>query len=182
VEDNAGTDIARFAYDGLGRRIKKEDVAGGKTYDYYYNEDWQVLEVRRNGVSFPHEQFVWHPYYIDALAARFYDANTNGAVVEHYYCHDANFNVTAVVNASGTVLERYAYTPYGELTVMNASFSPISASTIGNSYTFTGREFDAETGLYHFRNRYYHAQLGRFVTRDPIAYGDGPAFYSCHFN
>jgi RHS repeat-associated protein len=129
-----------------------------------------VLEVRRNGVSFPHEQFVWHPNYIDALAARFYDANTNNSVVEHYYCHDANFNVTAVVNTSGTVLERYAYTPYGELTVMNASFSPISASTIGNSYTFTGREFDAETGLYHFRNRYYHAQLGRSVSRDPIGY------------
>jgi RHS repeat-associated protein len=90
--------------------------------------------------------------------------------VEHYYCHDANFNVTAVVNTSGTVLERYAYTPYGELTVMNASFSPISASTIGNSYTFTGREFDAETGLFHYRNRYYHAQLGRFLSRDPIGY------------
>jgi RHS repeat-associated protein len=54
---------------------------------------------------------------------------------------------------------------------MNASFSPISASTIGNSYTFTGREFDAETGLYHFRNRDYHAQLGRFMSRDPIGYG-----------
>ena len=64
------------------------------------------------------------PNYIDSLAARFYDATTGGTVVEHYYCHDANFNVTAVVNASGTVLERYAYTPYGELTVLDANFAP----------------------------------------------------------
>jgi RHS repeat-associated protein len=75
-----------------------------------------------------------------------------------------------VHNISGTVVERYTYSPYGELTIMNASFTPISASTIANSYTFTGREYDAETGLFHYRNRYYHAQLGRFISRDPIEY------------
>ena len=41
---------------------------------------------------------------------------------------------------------------------------------IANPYTFTGRRFDEETGLYYYRNRYYHAQLGRFVSRDPIGY------------
>ena len=39
-----------------------------------------------------------------------------------------------------------------------------------NSCTYTGRAINDENGLYyHYRNRYYHAQLGRFVTRDPIA-------------
>ena len=37
--------------------------------------------------------------------------------------------------------------------------------------TFTGRRLDDETGLFYYRNRYYHAQLGRFVTRDPTGYG-----------
>ena len=39
-----------------------------------------------------------------------------------------------------------------------------------NPYTYTGRRFDEETGIYQYRYRYYHAQLGRFVTRDPIEY------------
>ena len=39
-----------------------------------------------------------------------------------------------------------------------------------NHYTYTGRRFDSETGLYYYRNRYYDAQLGRFVSRDPAGY------------
>jgi RHS repeat-associated protein len=173
VRDSGGTILVAFAYDGLNRRITKVDLPGGKTYDYYHNEQWQVIEVRRNADDQPLEQFVWHPYYIDALAVRFYDANTNGSILEHYYGHDANFNVTVVFDVGGAVQERYAYTPYGELTMMNASFSTISSSAIANSYTYTGREYDVETGLYHYRNRYYHAQLGRFLNRDPIGYWDG---------
>ena len=39
---------------------------------------------------------------------------------------------------------------------------------IANPYIFTGRRFDDETGLYCYRNRYYSAELGRFVSRDPL--------------
>ena len=42
------------------------------------------------------------------------------------------------------------------------------ADNLANPYTFTGRRFDEETGIYQFRYRYYHAQLGRFVSRDPL--------------
>jgi protein associated with RNAse G/E len=52
-------------------------------------------------------QYVWHPYYIDALAVRYYDADTDGSSVDHYYTHEANFNVTAVTEDDGDVLERY---------------------------------------------------------------------------
>ena len=31
-----------------------------------------------------------------------------------------------------------------------------------------------ETGLYYYRHRIYHAQLGRFCSRDPLGYADGP--------
>jgi RHS repeat-associated protein len=33
---------------------------------------------------------------------------------------------------------------------------------------FTGREYDAETGLYYYRNRYYDNGIGRFISVDPI--------------
>jgi RHS repeat-associated protein len=53
---------------------------------------------------------------------------------------------------------------------MDSSFSTISGTAYGNSVTYTGRQLDWETGLYYYRNRYYHAQLGNFVSRDPIGY------------
>ena len=37
------SDIAEFAYDALGRRIRKIDSAAGKTALYYHNHNWQVL-------------------------------------------------------------------------------------------------------------------------------------------
>ena len=55
-------------------------------------------------------------------------------------------------------------------------------TVITNPYTFTGRRLDDETGLFYYRNRYYHAQLGRFVTRDPIGYeGGGWNLYAAYF-
>jgi RHS repeat-associated protein len=35
-------------------------------------------------------------------------------------------------------------------------------------YTYTGREYDPETGLYYYRARYYDPKIGRFLQEDPI--------------
>ena len=40
---------------------------------------------------------------------------------------------------------------------------------------------DPESGIMHFRNRYYSGELGRFVTRDPIVYRDGMNLYAGYF-
>ena len=167
---------ATYEYDGLGRRIVKDVYAGtANDRDYYYNEQWQLLESRATSSANPVEQFVWHPYYIDALAVRYYDADTDSVLNEgndgaQYYCQDANYNVTAVVNASGAVQERYNYTPYGEVTFLNPSYGIRALSFISNSHLYTGRERDPETGLQLNRHRYYASHLGRWLTRDPIGY------------
>ncbi|MCP4543657.1 MAG: RHS repeat-associated core domain-containing protein, partial [Chloroflexi bacterium] len=44
-------------------------------------------------------------------------------------------------------------------------------------FTFHGRPYDEETGLYYFRNRYFDPELGRFITADPLGYVDGPSTY-----
>jgi RHS repeat-associated protein len=150
-----------------------KDVSGSSDdRDFYYNEDWQLLEARAGSSANPVEQFVWHPYYIDALAVRYYDADTDGSQVQHFCLKDANFNVTSVLDSGGAVLERYNYTPYGEVTFLNPDFSVKATQTsdIGNTLLFTGRERDPETGLQLNRRRYYASHLGRWLSRDPIAY------------
>jgi len=37
------SDAAEFAYDALGRRIRKIDSDANETTLYYYNNNWQVL-------------------------------------------------------------------------------------------------------------------------------------------
>src|SRR5262245_27403898 len=54
----------------------------------------------------------------------------------------------------------------------------ISASAIGNPWGFTGRQYDSEVGLYHYRARAYSPELRRFIQRDPLEYVDGPNAYT----
>ena len=109
--------------------------------------------------------------------------NTAGAVVRLeercYYTTDGNGNVTALADASGTVLERYVYDPYGKTTIYDDDWSDTVswASSRQNEILYAGYRFDAETGLYHVRNRMYHPTLGRWLQRDPKGYVDGMGLY-----
>jgi RHS repeat-associated protein len=44
-------------------------------------------------------------------------------------------------------------------------------------YGWTGREYDAETGLYYLRARYYSPTQRRFLAEDPVASGLSPYAY-----
>jgi RHS repeat-associated protein len=90
-----------------------------------------------------------------------------------YYATDANFNVTALVDASdGSVAERVVYDPYGKPAFYDGSWqNPSATSACANAVLFTGHRLDDETGLYHAPRRYYHATLGRWLSRDPAGLG-----------
>lgn len=51
----------------------------------------------------------------------------------------------------------------------------------GNRYTYTGREWDEELGLYHYRARMYDSFSGRFLGRDPIGYRGGVNLFKSYF-
>jgi RHS repeat-associated protein len=88
---------------------------------------------------------------------------------QQFYHQDAQGSVVALSWSNGGLAERYAYGPYGELS---------SASGLSNPFTYTGRSYDSETGLYYYRARHYDASLGRFLQPDPMGYGDGLNVYA----
>jgi RHS repeat-associated protein len=85
-------------------------------------------------------------------------ASAQAQTVEYLHT-DALGSVVAVTNTSRTVLERREYEPYG------SQLTP--AVTSGPGYT--GHVQDAATGLVYMQQRYYDAQIGRFLSVDPIA-------------
>jgi RHS repeat-associated protein len=94
-----------------------------------------------------------------------------------YFCNDANtcspaagrrVNVTALVNTSGSVVERYYYDPYGKVTICNSSWGGIAwPNSKKNEILYCGYRYDWETGLCHVRRRHYHPTLGRRLQRHP---------------
>jgi len=77
-------------------------------------------------------------------------------------------NVRAVTDASGNVIERHDYLPFGEEWCPGPPPGVCGAVTPGQPRRFTGKERDAETGLDYFGARYYRANVGRFTTTDPV--------------
>ncbi len=128
---------------------------------------------------------MYQPYYIDAVLVRFWDENQDGDFAdtneENYYTHDTQFDVTAITDAAGTVLERYTYDANGAVWFKNANQTTKSSSSYDQQILYTGQRYDVETGLYQFRNRYYHPTLGRFINRDPAGYVDGSSLYTAYF-
>jgi RHS repeat-associated protein len=90
--------------------------------------------------------------------------------VASYYQQDAIGSVSAVSNSAGALVNTYTYDSFGKLTA--------SSGTLANPFQYTGREFDPETGIYEYRNRYYDPSLGRFLNEDPTGFGGGVNFYA----
>jgi RHS repeat-associated protein len=70
---------------------------------------------------------------------------------------------------SGSVVATYAYNSFG-VPLSSNSTSP------ANPFTYTGREFDAKSGLYYYRSRYYAPDQGRFLAEDPVAHINAYAY------
>ncbi len=169
VRDASNAVVATYGRDALGRRITVEQ--GETVTDRYFSSRWQLLEESIDGNSV--RRYVWSPVYVDALVLRDRDTDGNGTLDERLYpLQDANWNVTALVSASGTVVERYSYDPYGQVTVRDASGDAIAGSARDWVFLHQGGEQIA-AGDYEFRNRAYSPSLGRWLNNDPLGFEAG---------
>ena len=98
-----------------------------------------------------------------------------------YVQTDANFNVTSLLDTTGSVVERFLYDPYGTFTVHDPNWTlDAGGSDFGWVHLHQGGRYDADTGLYHFRFRDYDPELGRWINPDPAGYVDGPNTYEAN--
>ena len=151
--DNS-SEVARFTYDGLGRRAEK--ISGGVTRAYVY-DGADIVEERAGGTT---TRIVHGPAIDQPLAAV-----TAGTPT--YFLADHLGSIAQHTDAAQQVTLTRAYDPFGNLT----------SGASNSGYAFTGREWDAEVGLYYYRARYYDAGLGRFISADPIGLDGGFNLY-----
>jgi RHS repeat-associated protein len=129
------------------------------------------LEERRNGTASGdvRRQYFWSIDYVDALTARV-DYASGAVSATRHALYDANWNVTAIADASTGVLERYVFDPYGVVTVLYANWTVRGGSPYGWNYLHQGGRLDVDSNLYHFRHRDYSPTLGRWTQTDPIGF------------
>ena len=185
-----GDGIRSFAYTPENRLASATTAAGGITYGYD-PEGRRISTSALSSIRYVHagSRVVMEKDATGAVTATYvYGPGVdeilcmirNGAT--YYYHRDALNSVVALTDEAGMVVESYQYDAFGKPSIFDAAGLQIGSSAIGNPYLFTGRRFDAGTGLYFLRERYYDPATGRFLTMDPIGYTGGLNLYNYGFN
>jgi YD repeat-containing protein len=140
---SGGTQLQAYTYDALGRRVT---LNAGTLTSLYYSSAWQVLEEQAGGVT--QTDFVWSPVYLDALV------EPDRGSERFYVQQDANWNVTALVDTTGTVQERYTYLPFGQPTVLTPTWAVRASSSYAWVYFFQGGRYEPASTIHDFRDRH----------------------------
>jgi RHS repeat-associated protein len=180
VKNTGGSVVATHAYDSLHRRITK--TTGATVRRYYYSDEWQVLEERLGAASTAERRFVWGMRGIDDLVLR--DRETGGGSsssseeqTERLYALHDGLSLTALIDTSGNVQERYGYEGFGSPRYMTAAFGNRTSSLYQWETLFHRHRYDLESGLYQVRYRSLHPSLGIWLSRDPIGEEGVPNLY-----
>jgi RHS repeat-associated protein len=145
-----------FTYDPAGNLIRQTSPAG--TQEFVLDDLTNIAYT--NGTSF--------------LTARGIDSHlaaiASGSPT--YALTDAINSTAATTDATGAVLTRYIYEPYGQTT----STGPGSCL-----FRYTGR-VPVVGNIYHYRARFYDAVAQRFLSEDPLGLNSGTNFYGYNTN
>jgi len=154
-----GTTIS-YKYDALGRRIqrRKSLLVGEDVLSFTYDGEDVVQDRNEAGVVIT--SYLNGPGIDNKI-------RQTGLTGTLYYLHDHLQSTTALTDTLGNVIEQQSYDSFGN-----------SANSNLTRYGYTGREWDSDTTLYYYRNRWYDPQMGRFISEDPVGLAGGINTYS----
>jgi len=140
--------VVTYKYDPLGRRIEKN--VNGAVTAYLHDLSAVLLELDGSGAvqaRYTHGVEVDQPLMMERGGQVYFDHQ------------DGASNVVQLTDAAGNAVCSYRYDSFGRTQ---------PCQNLVNPYGFAGREYDAESGLYYMRARYYDPVVGRFLSADPL--------------
>lgn len=148
----AGTGTTQYEYDGADRRL--EATRDGVVTRYVYDNSGNLLAEANDSNEITR-------YYIHGLGLL---AMATPTLEVYCYHYDATGNTIAISDESQTLVNRYAYTPFGIIANQ--------IETIPQSLKFVGQYgvMTESNGLYYMRARYYDSIVGRFISEDPSGF------------
>lgn len=159
---------------------------GNERTEFTYDGGSRMVSIRKlvNGSEVSLRRFVWCGNRIceerDALGTvtkRFFPQGvkleTGPAAGTYFYARDHLGSVRELTDSSGSVRARYSYDPYGRRTKLSGDLEA--------DFGFAGMFFTAEANLSLTYFRAYDAELGRWLSRDPLKDAErlqGPNLYA----
>lgn len=168
---NVETQRVEFRYDALNRRIAKAvdttplDAVDAVVEHYLYDRQDVLLDfVDADGSGAA--AAILTRRYLHGPAIDQVLAQDDDAASVHWHLSDHLGTIRELVSDTGAVVTHLMYDSYGTVIV---DTNP----SVNTRYRFTGREFDAESGLHYYRARYFDSTTGQFISEDPIGFVGG---------
>ena len=155
----SGTSRSEFTYDALGKRSK-------------------IVEKDCTGNTISTKQFIWCPGETqpseerdatNTVTKRFYAQGEQISGKNYFYTRDHLGSVREMTDSNGNIRARYDYDPYGRLTKVSGD--------LDSDFSYDGYYNHNVSGLYSTTFRFYSADLGRWISRDPIGEDGGLNLY-----
>ena len=153
VKITQGSNVTEFVYDGVGQRVQ-EKLAGSVIKQWVWCDSPQPCEERDAG---------------NAVTRRFYAAGEQIGSSAYFFTVDHLGSVREMTDATGAIRARYDYDPYGRVTKVSGDLEA--------DFGFTGFYRHQTSGLWLTFYRAYDANLGRWLSRDPIGEDGGIDLY-----
>ena len=146
--------VAQYTYDI--RDLRVETVKPVTTTYTQYDQSGDLLW---------HDNGTQTRKYIEALGQTWAEVRATGTISQVYFhSTDHEGSTDVITDSSGNIVWDGEYEAFGSVVRSNG--------TIRFDASYTGKEFDVDTGLYYFNARWYDPALGRFITEDPARSGD----------
>jgi RHS repeat-associated protein len=166
-----------YAWDAENRLIRIVEGAKRTEIEYDGFHHWTRIVERNGATTVSDRRFIWDGNTLveqrngtsTTAAQRYLPQGVQQGTNKFFYTRDHLGSIREVVNNSGGVVARYDYDPYGRRTKLSGTFD--------SDFGFTGHYYHAPSGLHFAPFRAYSAELGRWLSRDPIEEGGGINLY-----
>jgi RHS repeat-associated protein len=172
IEEKVDTTVIlteEMAYDKLNRMLRHEGPSGVEVFAYR-GAEWHRFSqaTAAGGTSFLYDgdnvvadiASGVDAFYVTPFLDQNLSITTGGST--YYYSQDGLGSVRTLTDSTGTVKNTYDYLPFG------GAHQPGTNVTVGQRYTYTGREKNPASDSMYYRYRHYFRGIGRFLGRDPI--------------
>ena len=161
-----GTDAVSYTYDADGLRTSK--TVNGQTTQYFWDDRGVMYKQANTGGN-----FLW--FYADPDGT-IGSINYNDA--RYALLKNAQGDVIGLADSSGSIVALYSYDSWGNIISItdgsgnDVSNNPTHIANI-NPIRYRGYYYDAETGFYYLRSRYYDPEMCRFINADGVMGANG---------
>src|ERR1051325_9783452 len=156
--------VNAYTYDGEGQRVRK---FVGENARFVYGLGGQLIAEFDGSTGNLKKEYLYGGATLITIEPT--AVNSNGT---QYTTSDNLGSARAITNASGSVVSRHDYMPFGEELCAGTGgrTTGMGFCAVGdtNRKKFTGYERDAETGLDFAQARYFSSTEGRFISADSL--------------